>query len=108
MGRFDIRETTTRDRAPEPDRELQRDRGPKPGRAPERPGHRRNYDPRRPKQDITERMNAAVADVGGRTEPGDRNLRRVPDAGRVSGGSIAGLSEGQRATRSLRRTLGWF
>ena len=64
MGRFDIRETTTRDRAPEPDRELQRDRGPKPGRAPERPGHRRNYDPRRPKQDITERMNAAVADVG--------------------------------------------
>ena len=70
MGRFDIRETTTRDRAPEPDRKLQRDRGPKPGRqlqpgrAPERPGHRPNYDPRRPKQDITERMNAAVADVG--------------------------------------------
>ena len=64
MGRFDIRETTTRDRAPEPDRELQRDRGPKPGRAPERPGHRPNYDPQRPKQDITERMNAAVADVG--------------------------------------------
>ena len=64
MGRFDIRETTTRDRAPEPGRELQRDRGPKPGRAPERPGHRPNYDPRRPKRDITERMNAAVADVG--------------------------------------------
>ena len=70
MGRFDIRETTTRDRAPEPGRELQRDRGPKlqrerqPGRAPERPGHRGNYDPRRPTQDITERMNAAVADVG--------------------------------------------
>ena len=70
MGRFDIRETTTRDRAPEPDRQLQRDRGPKPGRqlqpgrAPERPGHRPNYDPRRPKQDITARMNAAVADVG--------------------------------------------
>ena len=58
MGRFDIRETTTLDRGPEPQRELQ------PGRAPERPGHRRNYDPRRPKQDITERMTAAVADVG--------------------------------------------
>ena len=58
MGRFDIRETTTLDRGPEPQRELQ------PDRAPERPGHRRNYDPRRPKQDITERMNAAVADVG--------------------------------------------
>ena len=58
MGRFDIRETTTLDRGPEPGRQLQ------PGRAPERPGHRRNYDPRRPKQDITERMNAAVADVG--------------------------------------------
>ena len=58
MGRFDIRETTTLDRQPEPQRELQ------PGRAPERPGHRRNYDPRRPKQDITERMTAAVTDVG--------------------------------------------
>ena len=64
MGRFDIRETTTLDRAPEPGRELQRDRGPKPGRAPERTGHRPNYDPRREKQDITARMNAAVADTG--------------------------------------------
>ena len=70
MGRFDIRETTALDRGPEPDRQLQRDRGPEPqrelqpGRAPERPGHRPNYDPRRPKQDITERMNAAVADIG--------------------------------------------
>ena len=58
MGRFDIRETTSLDRQPEPQRELQ------PGRAPERPGHRPSYDPRRPKQDITARMNAAVADVG--------------------------------------------
>ena len=57
MGRFDIREATTRDRGPEPQRELH------PGRAPERPGHRRNYDLRRPKRFITERINAAVADV---------------------------------------------
>ena len=58
MGRFDIRETTTRDRQPEPERERRPERG------AERPGHRPNYDPRRPKQDIRERMNAAVADVG--------------------------------------------
>ena len=57
MDRFDIRETTARDRQPEPDRHV-------PDRAPERPGHRSNYDPGREKQDITERMNAAVADVG--------------------------------------------
>ena len=69
MGRFDIRETT-RDRGPEPGRPLQPVRQPepqreiRPERAPERPGHRPNYDPRRLKQDITERMNAAVADVG--------------------------------------------
>ncbi len=57
MGRFDIRETTTLDRQPEPGRPV------RPGRAPERPGHRSNYDPRREKQGITERINAATADV---------------------------------------------
>ena len=35
----------------------------RPDRAPERPGHRSNYDPRREKQGITERINAATADV---------------------------------------------
>ena len=58
MGRFDIRETTTRDRQPEPGRER------RPDRAAERPGHRPSYDPRRERQDLQERMNAAVADVG--------------------------------------------
>ena len=57
MGRFDIRETRTLDRQPEPGRPT----GPE--RAPERPGHRRNYDPLREKPDITERINAATADV---------------------------------------------
>ncbi len=58
MARFDIRETTTRDRQPEPGPERRPDRG------AERPGHRRTYDPRRECQDIKERMRAAVADVG--------------------------------------------
>ena len=58
MGRFDIREATTLDRRPEPGRER------RPDRTPERPGHRRNYGPLQQRQNITERMNAAVADVG--------------------------------------------
>ena len=57
MGRSDIREATALDRWPEPGRAL------RPERAPERPGHRRNYDPGREKHDIKERINAAVADV---------------------------------------------
>ena len=57
MGRFDIREATALDRRPEPGRGL------RPGRSPERPGHRRNHDPGREKQDIKERIKAAVADV---------------------------------------------
>ena len=57
MGRFDIRETTTLDRRPEPEPERQPDRG------AERPGHRPSFDPRRERQDLKERMNAAVADV---------------------------------------------
>ena len=57
MDRFDTRERTSLDRRPEPGREL------RPGRAPERPGHRRNYDPGREKHTIKERINAAVADV---------------------------------------------
>ena len=57
MGRFDIREATTLDRRPEPEPERQPDRG------AERPGHRPSFDPRRERQDLKERMNAAVADV---------------------------------------------
>ena len=57
VGRFDIREATAIDRRPEPGRGL------RPGRSPERPGHRRNYDPGREKHAIKERINAAVADV---------------------------------------------
>ena len=57
MGRFDIRETTTLDRRPEPRQQL------RPDRAPERPGHRRNYNPLRETQDINERKNAAIADA---------------------------------------------
>ena len=54
MGRFDIRETTTLDRRPEPEPERRPDRG------AERPGHRGSFDPRRERQDLKERMNAAV------------------------------------------------
>ena len=57
MDRFDTRERTSLDRRPEPGRGL------RPERAPERPGHRRNYNPGREKHDIKERINAAVADV---------------------------------------------
>ena len=57
MGRFDIRETTTLDRRPEPGPERQPDRG------AERPGRRPSFDPRRERQDLKKRMNAAVADV---------------------------------------------
>ena len=57
MARFDIRETPSLDRRPEPRR------GPRPERIPERPGHRRHYDPLPEKRTITERKNAAVADV---------------------------------------------
>ena len=57
MGRFDIRETRTPDRQPEPGHPIQ------PARTPERPGHRRDYDPGRERQGLTERINAATADV---------------------------------------------
>ena len=57
MARFDIRETATLDRQPEPER------GRRPERVPERPGHRRNYNPGREKHTIAERKNATVADV---------------------------------------------
>ena len=57
MARFDIRETPSLDRRPEPRR------GRRPERVPERPGHRRHYDPLQEKHTIAERKNAAVADV---------------------------------------------
>ena len=57
MARFDIRETPSLDRRPEPRR------GRRPERVPERPGHRRNYDPLQEKHTIAERKDAAVADV---------------------------------------------
>ena len=57
MGRFDIRETTTLDRQPEPRQQL------RPDRAPSAPATVRNYDPLRETQDINERKNAAIADV---------------------------------------------
>ena len=57
MGRFDIRETTTLERQPEPVRGLG------PDRAPERPGRRPNDERGRERQDIKERINAATADV---------------------------------------------
>ena len=57
MDRFDIRDTTALDRRPEPGRPI------RPDRDPERPGHRRRYEPGRERHDITERIDAAVADV---------------------------------------------
>ena len=56
MARFDIRETPSLDRRPEPE-------GRRPERVPERPGHRRHYDPLQEKHTIAERKDAAVADV---------------------------------------------
>ena len=57
MDRFDIRETASLDRRPEPGRGL------RPERAPERPGHRRRSRPSGEKQAINQRKNAAIADV---------------------------------------------
>ena len=57
MARFDIRETPSLDRRPEPEPQI------RPERVPERPGHRRHYDPLQEKHTIAERKNAAVADV---------------------------------------------
>ena len=57
VDRFDIRDTTALDRRPEPGRPI------RPDRDPERPGHRRRYEPGRERHDITERIDAAVADV---------------------------------------------
>ena len=57
MARFDIRETPSLDRRPEPEPQI------RPERVPERPGHRRHYDPLQEKHTIAERKDAAVADV---------------------------------------------
>ena len=57
MARFDIRETPSLDRRPEPEPQI------RPERVPERPGHRRHYDPLQEKHTIAERKDAAAADV---------------------------------------------
>ncbi len=105
MGRFDIRETTTLDQQPEPRQEFG------PDRAPERPGHRPNYDPRRERQDITERMNAATADVshyrvvaladlvrerfGGNPFAARKAINRMKADGRVTERTVQGPKDGK-------------